>query len=41
MENFVSAMNCMTELGWKYEGNISTGDWEHAEIKILFVVTLS
>lgn len=36
MSNFIRVMNYITELGWNYEGNISSRQANSTEIKILF-----
>lgn len=36
IENFVQALNYMTGLGWKYEGNIPLADPGHPELRVLF-----
>ncbi|HWW42364.1 hypothetical protein [Pedobacter sp.] len=36
IENFVQALNYMTGLGWKYEGNIPLADPSRPEFRILF-----
>jgi hypothetical protein len=36
IENFVQALNYMTGLGWKYEGNIPLANSDHPEFRVLF-----
>lgn len=36
IDNFVKAMNYMTELGWKYEGNVFIYEPSNPRVSILF-----